>query len=439
MTTPNLGDSRNRGRRRLGLRASFDNLESRRLCAAGPNEYEQYMLALINRARANPAAEAQRLVQLAQTDPVLIQATQDWDLNAFAARMNALPALPPLAFNTRLAEAATVHNAWMASINGQDHSPAGFLTNPLIARASDGRAFYDVRRAKWVTAENVFAFSENVVANSTIDYVEYFHAAFLIDWGNPDFGHLRNLMAPGPSRAKRNDQPLSEIGIDLATNVIPSVPPVSDPANPANEGFNVGPAMVTQEFGWRSTAKPFVTGAVFHDRDADAFYDPTEGLGGVTIRATRKGTRKSWTTTTWDSGGFSLPLASGVYTITASGGAVEGSWSSVVRVRKDNVAWDLALGSIASGVSSLGSADPSTADSGDVGSPPSAPAPVSAGRRERGVGMAGRASSSFTIDVAPAASMFQATVDLGVPSDGTTPRRRPPLRIGGDRRDLLRS
>src|SRR4051794_10469369 len=43
-------------------------LEDRALLSGGPEptNYEQYMLALINRARANPAVEGQRLLSIAQ-------------------------------------------------------------------------------------------------------------------------------------------------------------------------------------------------------------------------------------------------------------------------------------------------------------------------------------------------------------------------------------
>src|SRR4051794_3398356 len=48
----------------MNYRTSFigmDRLEDRRLCAATePTAYEQYMVELINRARANPTAEATR-------------------------------------------------------------------------------------------------------------------------------------------------------------------------------------------------------------------------------------------------------------------------------------------------------------------------------------------------------------------------------------------
>jgi hypothetical protein len=68
------------------------NVESRRLLSATPSDFEQYLLQLINRARANPAGEA---------------ASLGIDLNAGlpAGTISSAP-LPPLAFNTDLIQSA---------------------------------------------------------------------------------------------------------------------------------------------------------------------------------------------------------------------------------------------------------------------------------------------------------------------------------------------
>ena len=48
----------------------------------------------------------------------------------------------------------------------------------------------------------------------------------------------------------------------------------------ANRGLNVGPDLVTQEFGWRD-GNAFLTGAVYRDGDGNNFYTPGEGIGSV--------------------------------------------------------------------------------------------------------------------------------------------------------------
>jgi len=308
-------------------------LEDRALLSAGlaPTADEQYMLELVNRARANPAAEGQRLLKLAQTDPAIGYMTAGWDLGGFLRQINASGPLPPLAFNTRLVQAARDHDAAMVAANTQFHSPAGYLTDPTIGHAADGAAYYAPGGAGWATGENIFAYSQGVGATTPADYVNYFEAAFLLDWGNPAFGHLKNLMAPGPSGAASGGHPpFSEIGIGLLTN--------AHPATPAAGGMSVGPAVVTQEFGWRQ-GNAFLTGVAYTDANNDRFYEPGEGLGGVTITAVGRGGQGTFRVQTWDSGGYSLRLPPGTYTVTATGN-VPAARSTAVTIGQDNVAWD---------------------------------------------------------------------------------------------------
>ena len=96
------------GRHRL--LPSLQTLEGRRLLSGAPTAVdatqptaaEQYMLELINRARANPAAEGRRLVALARTDPTLRSAVQEWELTNFLQVVSAYAPSPPLAFHSRL-------------------------------------------------------------------------------------------------------------------------------------------------------------------------------------------------------------------------------------------------------------------------------------------------------------------------------------------------
>ncbi len=333
-----------RGPRRP-FRPSVAALEARELLSSlpsAPTADEQYMLQLINRARANPPAEGQRLVALAQTDPTLQAATQGVDLSAFLREIDSYGPLPPLAFNARLNAAALDHDAAMLAANNQVHAPNGFLVNPSLGLvAGDGQAYYPVSSStSWATGENVFAYSGNVPAGSTRSYVDYFEAGLFIDWGNPDFGHLKNLLAPGPAEAAAAGQlPFSEIGIGLMTGVTPTTPAPANPENPANRGLNVGPDLLTQEFAWK-TGPASLTGAAYLDSDGNNFYTPGEGLGGITIQAVGQHGEGSFQTVTWDSGGYSLSLPAGTYTVTASGPNLPAR-SSVVTIGQDNVEWDI--------------------------------------------------------------------------------------------------
>jgi len=298
------------------------------------------MLELINRARSNPALEAQRLLAIAQTDPLIQAASSSWNLAQVSQLISSYGPLPPLAFNTRLIEAARDHDAVMLALNDQAHSPSDYLMNPLVATAYDGKAYYPVSQGSWSVGENIFAYSQNVNRPTVQAYVDYYHEGFMIDWGNSDFGHLKNLLAPGPAEAATMGQaPFSEIGIGLLTNAIPSVPPPANPSNPADKGLNVGPVLVTQEFAWH-TGNAFLTGTVYQDNDNNQFYTPGEGLGNVVITAVGRNGQGTFQTQTWNAGGYSLQLPPGSYNVTASGN-LPSPEATVVTIGADNVLWSI--------------------------------------------------------------------------------------------------
>ncbi len=337
-----------RPRAQRGFAPELQSLEGRELLSTAvadpfaPSNAAQYMLELINRARANPAAEGQRILAMVQTNPMLQQTTQGWNLNAFIKEINSFGPEPPLAFNTRLNEAALDHDAAMLAVNAQVHAPAGFLNNPQVAQASDGQPFYPTGTGNWATGENIFAYSAGIDPNNTTAVLNYFEAGFLLDWGNPDFGHLTNILAPGPGEWAPGDPhyPYSEVGIGLLTNVAPSVAPGSNPIA-ANNGLNVGPDIVTQEFGWRS-GNPILTGSFFVDRAGTGFYVPGEGIGGIRITAVGQQGQGTFQTQTWGSGGYSLPLPPGSYRVSATTGGFF-SASTTVTLGVDNVLWEDAI------------------------------------------------------------------------------------------------
>jgi hypothetical protein len=321
-------------------RASLECLEARALLAgAAPTDAEQYMLELINRARANPAAEGQRLLALAQTDPVIHQATAGWDLGLFSRTISSYAPEPPLAFNPRLIDAALAEDASMLARNSQQHSPGGFLNNPAVAVDTDGQAYYPTGAGWWSTGENIFAFSRNVNVTSPTSNVDYFEAGFLLDWGVSDFGHLKNLLAPGPAGANPSAGvfPFNEVGVGLLDGT-PTTPPGS---SPPNAGINVGPELVTQEFGWRQ-GNAFLTGTFYGDGAGDHFYRPGEGVGGVTITAVGTSGQGTFRAQTWPSGGYSLQLPPGTYQVSATGN-VPGAPSTTVTIGLDNVSWEMGV------------------------------------------------------------------------------------------------
>src|ERR1700712_5544630 len=88
-----------------------ERLEPRRLFSAGyPTNLEQYLVELINRGRANPAAEAARY-NVALNE-------------GLAAGTISTPAKQPLAINPFLTDGARGHGQWMLAHNTFSHTGA---------------------------------------------------------------------------------------------------------------------------------------------------------------------------------------------------------------------------------------------------------------------------------------------------------------------------
>jgi hypothetical protein len=99
----------------------------------------------------------------------------------------------------------------------------------------------------------------------------------------------------------------------------------------------VGPQLVTQDFGTVGGLLPFVTGVVYRDLNNNGFYDPGEGLGGVTVTIANV---NSYAVTT-SSGGYSVPVSgSGNYTVTFSGGSAPTTQKNVTVLNAQNAKVD---------------------------------------------------------------------------------------------------
>jgi Ca2+-binding RTX toxin-like protein len=131
---------------------------------------------------------------------------------------------------------------------------------------------------------------------------ESIHRDLYVDEGIEGRGHRINVM-------KEN---FREIGAGVVTG-----------AFTAGQTYNA--VMATEDFA-TSGSSIFLTGVAYSDGVAqNNFYTPGEGLGGVLVRATRASDGASFQASTWASGGYSLALAAGTYTVTASGGGLVGT------------------------------------------------------------------------------------------------------------------
>ncbi|HYD83875.1 MAG TPA: CAP domain-containing protein, partial [Opitutus sp.] len=245
-----------------------------------PTDEETFYLELINRARANPTAEGERL--RTTTDTTVLAAVDffDTDLNLMAQEMSALPPAPPIAFNAKLTNAARAHSLDQFTHQFQGH---------VGSNGSDGVSRVTAAGYSFQT------FGENVYA--TASSVFYGHAGFEIDWGNNDIG---GMQAGRGHRLIIHKPDIREVGIGvvLGTN------------------GTVGPQVVTQDFGTQLNATPLLTGVAYYDLSGDNFYTPGEGLGGINVTVSNA----TFSAVTSPSGAFTVPLpGDGIYNVRFSG------------------------------------------------------------------------------------------------------------------------
>jgi hypothetical protein len=117
------------------------------------------------------------------------------------------------------------------------------------------------------------------------------------DADEPGRGHRLNLM----------DANWREIGIGVRAQ-----------SNYIYLGTGYNAVMAVEDFAFTG-GDPFRTGVAYVDADHYGLYTPGEGLGNVTITATRYSDGQVFSTTTIASGGYSLRLAAGTYNLAISG------------------------------------------------------------------------------------------------------------------------
>lgn len=258
----------------------MDRLESRLLMAAQfPTADEQFMVELVNRARANPSAEA---------------AMDHIDLNEGlpAGTISATPK-QPIAINPFLVDSARGHSQFMIDNQVFQHNGPG-TTDPGQRMAASGYAFG--APSGW--GENIAEEGEQGAMLNPDTATADEHQNLFIDSTEAGRGHRVNIEDPS----------FKEMGTGIVSGVF--------------QGFNT--VMSTEDFAF-TTGNSFLTGVAFTDSvNHDNFYEPGEGIGNVTVKATRVSDGAVFSTTTWAAGGYSLQLAPGTYNVTASGGSLNG-------------------------------------------------------------------------------------------------------------------
>ncbi|HEV8291684.1 MAG TPA: CAP domain-containing protein, partial [Tepidisphaeraceae bacterium] len=214
----------------------------------------------------------------------------------------------PLAFNLNLISAARQHSQWMLSAKSFSHTGSGG-TNPQSRMSAAGYVFPS-GSISW--AENLGWAGRKLFSPVTADMVSEVHRRLFVDADVGGRGHRVNILRDN----------LKEIGVGVASGTF--------------SGFQS--VMTTADFAsWGSGV--FLTGVAYTDAvKRNKFYNVGEGLGGITITATRAD-GKVFTATTWSSGGYTLPLGAGTYIVRASGNLFPPT-SSTVTIKDRNLKMD---------------------------------------------------------------------------------------------------
>lgn len=274
-----------------------------------PTDEEQLYLELINRSRADPAAEGVRLAELA--DPAVLESYGFFsvDLARMRRDLAAYPPAQPLAFEPRLTTAARGHSAWMKTTGLQSHDEINPQTGQVLNTTSQR---VDATGYPWRgLGESVFAFAYSE---------EHGHAGFVVDWGDGPGG----VQVP-PGHRNSNFRPqYREVGIGVLNGLGPN---------------STGPQFVTIDFAARQNPSPLVTGVVFYDLNGNEFYDRGEGVGGVTVTVSEA---EAYAVSA-GSGGYAVPSDNGARTVVFSGIGLEPVSMPVVVKGGTNVKADLML------------------------------------------------------------------------------------------------
>ncbi|MCC1494750.1 CAP domain-containing protein [Cognatishimia sp. F0-27] len=281
-----------------------------------PTAEEQLYLELINRSRQDPAGEYDELVSNASrqrgANGDITNALQyfDTDMDLLREQLNGYDAVAPVAWSFALADSADTHTLLMIEHDRQSHNLPG---EPGLGDRVIDAGYTGFQRV----AENIFAYVENVLHG---------HAGFYIDWGAGPTG----IQDPAGHRNTILSNVFTEVGLSQMED---------------GPGSSTGPYLTTQHFGNRWDYDPQLLGVVIDDADNDDFYDRGEGMGGVTVTA--EGDAGTFTTTSWSSGGYQMVLPDGSYTLTFSGGGLDGVVTTTVTMAGANVKVDAEAGDAA--------------------------------------------------------------------------------------------
>ncbi len=281
---------------------------------------EQELLERINRFRADPAGELDRIfssiteTKLTARNPLVNDALSLYQyprnsVETFLKEWKALESAPPLAVNVALDAAAATHNRAMISKTDVSHQTSG--EKPLADRVGDAGF-----ETGLTNEDGSAALGENVggyfAANGSFSLASFIFEAFAVDWGVPTHSHRDAL----------TNSAFTEIGLSISST-----------------SKKIGPYVATTDFGTSvlgaRTDGAYLLGVVFDDSDRDLFYDAGEGLGGATLTIERldgSETPQTVEITSSNAGGYQLFLLNGTYRVTVAGEGFATSVSKIVSI-----------------------------------------------------------------------------------------------------------
>jgi hypothetical protein len=252
-----------------------------------PTEYEQYMLELINRARANPNAEVVRLSGFTWGNTGS-PATPDLN-EGLAPGTISSAAKQPIALNTRLIQAAVDYSNTLLANDAFTHTFGG--TSPSSRMTAAGYTF----SAPAGAGENLAVTASSGPHTVTRAVVDQHHVNLFIDGNVTGRGHRINLM----------NASWREVGLGIRAGTdydfFATLP-------------NANAVITTQDFAFTGAAGggPFITGVAYRELNGDNFYTPGigEALGNYTVTAFLANTStQAGTATTFASGGYGISVA----------------------------------------------------------------------------------------------------------------------------------
>lgn len=256
--------------------------------AKQPTAQEVLVVELVNRARANPEAEAMRL-GIGLNDG--ITGTQ---ITASAKQ--------PLAHNLLLIDSARIHSQWMLDADIFSHTG----NNNSTATERMSAAGY-VFSGSWTSGENI-AWGGTTGSNiSLTNYAVSQHEGL---FKSP--GHRVNILNAN----------FRELGVGQKQGYFLS------------NGTNYLSSMLTQNFA-RSGSSYYLTGVVYSDNNNNDFYDVGEGMSGVTISFNGK------SYPVYATGAYTIPVSNGTYNLTITGDSLGVAVYHTVQVNSANVKVDV--------------------------------------------------------------------------------------------------